>query len=101
METEIDFEKVLGIGKWVVIEDHSLVEETKSGLVTNLYGVKGDAGRKAEYFHGTVLWAGPKTGVKRGDHVIYDAYNGGADLEANGRELFATHPQNVWGVVEE
>lgn len=89
------------IGKWVMIKEHPIENLSKGGIIINPYGIKGDAGKAAEYFHGTVESVSEKVPeLKKGDHVIFDCYSGGYDVEMNGEEYFVTKPSNVWVVIE-
>lgn len=89
------------INKWVMIKEHPIENLSKSGLVINPWGLKGDAGKSAEYFHGTVEAVSAKVPeLKVGDHVIFDCYSGGYDVEIKGEEYFVTKPSNVWMVIE-
>lgn len=85
----------------VMVKEHPVENKTASGIFINPYGLKGEAGRKGEYFHGTVISVGENIfTVKVGEVVLYDCYNGGYDLEIDHEDYFITTLENIWAVVE-
>lgn len=85
-----------------MVKERTLTYETESGLIVNIYGVKGTAGKEAEYFTGDVIAVSDKVhNIKAGDVVLFDCYSGGYDLEIDEQEYFITKPNNIWAVVGE
>lgn len=92
--------KLLGV--WIMVKDLPYVETSDSGIVLNAWGLQGDQARKQEWFKAEVVAVSDKLrDLKVGDHVIYDAYSGGYDIDWNGSEHFITKPSNVWAVLEQ
>lgn len=85
------------IGDRVLIKPLEGKDKTASGIVL-------PDSAKEEPQEGEVLAVGPgekiqKTGLKKGDKVLYDRY-GPEKIKINGKELLIAKEENILGIIE-